>query len=94
MRPEKSRTSLIIGILLLIIGLLVMFLVYAFVVRPQITGYVTEGQNQGVEYTILSIMQQAAQCQAVPLTFGNQTINMVAVECLPQECLQPQQPPQ
>ncbi len=95
MRAEKSRTNLIIGILIIIIVILAMFLVYVFVVKPQITSYVIKGQNQGVEYVILSIMQQAETCQPVPLIAGNKTINMVAIGCLPQGCLQqPQQPPQ
>ena len=40
--------------------------------------------NQGTEYAVLQIAQSAATCQPVPLIVGNQTINLIAVECLPQ----------
>jgi hypothetical protein len=75
-------------ILLLVIGILVLFLVYLFVVKPQITGYVVNAQNQGYAFAIASVMQQAATCQAIPLTLGNQTMNLVWIDCLQQ---QPQQ---
>ena len=80
----KNKTSLIIGVLVGIIVVLSLLLVYVFVISPTITGYVVQGQNEAVSYTVLSIMQMAAKCQTVPLTFGNQTINLVAVECLQQ----------
>jgi len=35
----------------------------------------------GYNQAILSVAQQAATCQQVPLVVGNQTINLVAVEC-------------
>lgn len=41
--------------------------------------------NQGTEYAVVQIMQSAVTCQQVPLTMGNQTINLIAVECLQQE---------
>jgi hypothetical protein len=40
--------------------------------------------NQGAEYAIIQIAQNAATCQQVPLTIENQTINLIAVECLQQ----------
>ena len=40
--------------------------------------------NQGAEYAVMQIAQNAATCQEVPLTIGNQTINLIAVECLQQ----------
>ena len=40
--------------------------------------------NQGTEYAVFQIAQSAATCQQVPLTVGNQTINLIAVECLQQ----------
>lgn len=76
--------GIVVGVLLLIIVVLAGFLVYAFAVRPAISGYAVERQMEGVQYAIISIMQQAATCQAVPLTAGNQTINVVAIECLNQ----------
>ena len=90
---ERNKAGLIIGILLLIIVILIGFLVYAFIIGPKLSGYVINAQNQGYAFAISSIMQQAATCQTVPLTFGNQTINLIAVECLqqPQQSQQPQE---
>lgn len=47
----------------------------------------------GYQQAILEVMKNAAACQApVPLYAGNETINLLAVECLNQQqmsCLQP-----
>jgi len=88
MIERKNKTGLIIGILLLVIAVLLIIMVYAFAVKPAITGNIIKAQNEGYEYAFIQIAQQAITCQPVPLRIGNQTINMVAVECLPQECLQ------
>ncbi len=80
----KNKKDILIFVLIGIIMLMLVFIAYIFLVKPAISGLVVEGQNQGIQYTILSIMQQAATCQEVPLTFGNQTINIVAVDCIKQ----------
>ena len=41
-----------------------------------------QGAQLGYEQAITQIMQQAATCQQVPVTFQNQTLNLIAVECL------------
>ena len=73
-----------IWLLIFIVVVLAGVVVYTLGVKPAISGYVVDAQNQGIEFAVLSIMQQAATCQTVPLTFENQTINMIAVECLQQ----------
>ncbi|MAH03815.1 hypothetical protein CMI39_03450 [Candidatus Pacearchaeota archaeon] len=81
-----NKTKLTIGILILIILILLSFIVYSFVIKPQFTGYVLEKQiqtyNQGIEDTVFSIMQKAGDCSQVPLIFGNQTMNIIAIDCL------------
>jgi len=84
MRENKNKTGLVIGILLLIIVLLLLVVTYAFAIRPAITGYAVKAQNQGYATAIVSIMEQASQCQQVPLTFGNQTMNIIWIDCLQQ----------
>jgi len=76
-----KSTGIVIGVLLLIIVVLALFLIYAFAVRPAITGY----QIKGAELAVVSIIQQAATCQTVPLGYGNQTIEMIWIECLRQQ---------
>lgn len=79
-----NRTGLVIGILILVIMILIGFVSYAFVLKPTLNGYVISGYNQGYSDAIIQIAQQATTCQQVPLTIGNQSINMIAVECLQQ----------
>jgi len=43
-----------------------------------------QGVQLGYEQAILQVMQQASTCQQVPLFAGNQTMNLIAVACLPQ----------
>jgi hypothetical protein len=85
---EKNKTRLLIWILVAVIVLLVGFIGYVFAVQPAITGYAVDRQVEGFQYAILSIMQQATTCQPVPLVAGNQTINVIAIDCLPPELFQ------
>ncbi len=97
MRENKNRV--VVLSLIAVIVLLLGFVGYIFLIRPSLTGLAVSGWNQGQQYTILTIAQQAAQCQQVPLTVGNQTINLIALECpgvtqCLQQCSQQAQPTQ
>lgn len=50
-------------------------------VQEQVMVY-QQGAQAGYQQAIVQLIQQAATCQQVPVTFQNQTINMIAVECL------------
>ncbi|MBT6689745.1 hypothetical protein HN903_00255 [archaeon] len=50
----------------------------------QVTAY-QEGGQAGYEEALAQVFQQAQSCQQVPLTIENNTINMIAVECLQQQ---------
>lgn len=80
----KDKRDKLILALVVVIVLLLGFLGYLFLVRPAISGFVVEGQNQGVQYTIYSIAQQASTCKTVSLPVGNQTMDLVWVKCLQQ----------
>lgn len=41
-----------------------------------------QGSQYGYEQAVLQLMQQAATCQQVPLNVDNQTLNVIAVDCL------------
>tara|TARA_Y100000034_G_scaffold32457_1_gene39804 strand:- start:171 stop:449 length:279 start_codon:yes stop_codon:yes gene_type:complete len=88
---QRNKTKWVIGTLILLIVILVGVVSYAYVLKPAVSGYTISAQSQGVEFAVISIMQQASNCQQVPLTFGNQTMNIIAVGCLPPELFQ--QPP-
>ena len=46
---------------------------------------IQQGVQLGYQQAILQIIEQASTCQQVPLFFNNQTINVIAVECLAQQ---------
>ncbi len=79
-----NRINVLVAILILIIVILAGIVLYAFVIKPRISGYNVEKQTEGVEAALSVIVQRAASCQAVPLTYKNQTVTLVAIECLQQ----------
>lgn len=48
---------------------------------------IQQGYIQAANDISNNIMQTAATCKSIPLTSGNVTINLIAIECLPQEVL-------
>jgi len=79
-------------ILIVIILALVAVMVYAFVVTPAISRYSQNQQIVGYQFVISQLAQQAVSCQPIPLAIGNnQTVNLIAVECLQQPAQQPAQ---
>lgn len=80
----KDNKNILVLSLVLVVVLLLGFLGYLFLIKPALSGLVVQGQNEGFQYALGSIAQQAAQCQTVPITVGDKTINLIAVECLQQ----------
>jgi hypothetical protein len=80
----KDKTNILVWSLLLVIVLLLGFVGYSFLLKPAISGMVTQGQNQGAQYIILAIAQQASTCKTVSLPVGNQTMDLIWVKCLQQ----------
>ena len=83
MKTEKNRLMLI---LILVIVVLAGVIIYAFLLKPALNGYTVKLQTDGVQYAVFTIMQQASKCQQVPLQnpFGNETMNIIWVDCLKQ----------
>jgi len=79
MKPNK--TQILTGIIIV----LILFIIFMFAVKPFVQNKLNEQYNKGVSDAVVSIMYQASQCQAVPLTFGNSTLNIIAVDCLEDE---------
>ena len=44
-----------------------------------------QGAQYGYEQAIVQLVEQAATCQQVPISIENQTVNLIAVECLQTE---------
>lgn len=55
-------------------------------------GKLQQGAQIGYEQAIAQLFQGAASCQQVPVTYNNQTINVIAIECLQAAQQQTQQP--
>ncbi len=82
-----ERGSRLTVVLVVIIAILALVLIYAFVVRPSINGYVSKIQTQEdvrVLNAILSQLQQTGGVMQIPI--GNQTITLYAQNILPQVC--------
>ncbi len=79
---ERTNNTMFIVLILLVIG------AFGYIGYDKYSEITLEKEalifNQGAEYAVLQIMQSASTCQQVPLTMDNQTINLVAVECLQQ----------
>lgn len=41
-----------------------------------------QGMQAGYEQAVIQLVEQAVTCQQVPVRVENQTINMIAVQCL------------
>lgn len=79
---KKTMALIAIGILLVIaISYIAVGKYQQNKTQQQIVVY-QQGAQAGYQQAIIQLMQQAATCQQVPVTFQNQTINMIAVECL------------
>jgi len=72
----------LVTVLVLVIILLAAVILYIAVLKPAISGYAVDRRVEGYQSAVVTLMQLAATCQQVPLIYGNQTINVIAVDCL------------
>jgi cell division protein YceG involved in septum cleavage len=86
----KDKKNFIIISLVVIIMILLLVLGYFFLIKPSINNLVIKGYNQGAQDAVITIAQQAATCAntGVPLTVGNVTLNLVALQCYQQQATQ------
>tara|TARA_Y100000296_G_scaffold86946_1_gene128818 strand:- start:2463 stop:2744 length:282 start_codon:yes stop_codon:yes gene_type:complete len=74
---ENKKTKLIIGILVLIILILGVIVVYTYVAKPLVTGYVDKNYNQGAS-DVLGVLVNQIQTQGyAQIPVGNQTLVLV-----------------
>lgn len=83
----KRNSNVVMIVLIVLLALAIGYIVYTkyseMQVEKQFTVY-QQGAQAGYEQAIIQMFQQAGSCQQVPLTYNNQTINILAVECLQQ----------
>ena len=87
------RKNLVNVIIVLIVLLVLAFSYIGYIwysqweLNRQVSAYnqgAQAGLQQGYEQAVFQMMQQASTCQQIPLFANNQTINLIAVECLGQ----------
>lgn len=78
----KDKKDGLILALILVIAILLIFLAFIFIINPLLNGMVSQGQSQGYNFAVQQLFSLASQCQKVPLTFEDKTINLIAIECL------------
>ena len=76
MRNENSKKWLVITLISIIV-VLVGFIIYAFGIRPAISGYVINAQNEGAQIAVNYIVSQVAQNGYVQIPVGNQTLVLI-----------------
>lgn len=83
MKMTKQRIIMLVLLILLVIsiGYIVNDKYQTKKQEEQLTIF-QQGAQYGYQQAVLQVAQQAATCQQVPLQIQNQTINMIAVECL------------
>lgn len=85
----KQKNQIIAIIAIVVLGLLLVGAVGYITLdkyqqkqgQKQLTTF-QQGAQAGYEQAVIQLFQQAATCQPVPIRVENQTMNIVAVECL------------
>lgn len=84
---KMSKTNLTVTILIILLLVAVGYIGYTKYTNwnnnRQLSAY-QQGAQYGSDQAIAYIYDQAKTCQQLPITIQNQTINLIAVECLQQ----------
>ena len=82
----KKHNFIIIGLAILLLGALLYIGIgnYKDNREQKQLEVFQQGAQYGYEQAVVGVMNIASSCEVVPLTSGNFSINLVAVECLQQ----------
>jgi len=83
-----DKKKVLITLLVAVIIVLIAVIVYAFIIRPSVSGYVVTKQSEGVQIAIATIIAQIQQNGFAQIPVGNQTLYLAPFN--PQQ-QQPQQ---
>lgn len=72
-----DRRNVLIVVLGLVVVIFALVMIYAFIIRPAISGYTVQKQTEGVNIAINSILAQLQQNGFVQIPLGNQTLVLV-----------------
>lgn len=76
MVSRKPRNKLVF-VLVAVIVVLALLVLYAFAIRPAVSGYTINAQNEGINYALSSIVSQVQQNGYAQIPVGNQTLVLV-----------------
>jgi len=82
---ELKRQKIIILVLALLVIILACYIIvskYKQAAEEEKLEIYSLGLQDGYEQAIIQILQQAVTCQQIPVFYENQTINLIAVDCL------------
>ena len=81
---KKQTITIALAVLLIVAGGYIGMGKYNDSREEKELGLLQEGAQYGYEQAVIQIVEMSANCEQVPLRVENQTINMIAVDCLQQ----------
>lgn len=81
----SKKRNIILIVLSVLLVLAVGYIGYDLYLENQLQKQIEiyqQGAQVGYEQAITQLFQQAQSCQQVPIFYNNQTLNIIAVECL------------
>ena len=77
MREERNPYRTLFIFTLIVALVLILVVVYIFLIKPTIQGYVVNKQVEATDFIIGTILNQVQQQGFVQLTYGNQTMVLI-----------------
>jgi len=75
-----KRDNTLIAVLALLLIIAVIYIGYTKIQEREDLIF-QSGAEYGYETTVKTVFDKAIECQTVPVYVGNQTLNLIAVEC-------------
>jgi hypothetical protein len=79
---KKDKITLVLVIFLVMAIGYILVDKYMDAKQREQLGIYQQGLQKGYEQAIIQLMQQASTCQQVPIYVENQTLSLIAVNCL------------
>lgn len=94
MVSQVSKKNILIIVLVILLLVALGYIGYSYYDQKQLTKQtiiLQQGAQIGYQQAVLQLYSEAIKCNSVPVTIQNQTINLIAIECLQQSLNQQQQ---
>lgn len=82
MVKSATITIIVLVVLLVVAGAFIGYQQYTQTKQERQTVLLQQGAQIGYQQAVVQLYQEAIKCNQVPVTIQNQTINVIAVECL------------